>query len=219
MKNNFYIKEIAKRGKIKIFVVDGQKVRKDVDKEFTNFGQHFRFKCIPKYEFWLDKEAAKDETDFFIDHLLIEWGEMKNGKSYQEACVKAERKELSERKKATKDKKQKPLHIKLIGKTKDNLNIFLIDGNQVRTIYDIEFTEGGHDFVYNYVPKNEVWIDNDLSQSERKYVILHELFERSLMKNKKMSYNNAHNKASEIEWQARHDKNILKEESEKLGWK
>jgi len=99
-KKDFYLKKIGKRGKIKIWLVDGSKIRRDLDKEFTNFGQHFSFPFIPKYEFWIDKEAVSNERRFFIDHLLVEWKFMKDGYSYSMALKLADEKELSERKKA-----------------------------------------------------------------------------------------------------------------------
>ena len=55
-----YIKKIGRRGKITIWVVDGTYVRTHLDEEFTNYGEHYGFKCIPKNEFWLDKEAQED---------------------------------------------------------------------------------------------------------------------------------------------------------------
>jgi hypothetical protein len=73
----------------------------------------------------------------------------------------------------------------------------------VRDLYDIDFTEGGHDWVYKFVPKGEVWIDNDVKPEERSYIILHELHERNLMK-KGLSYNDAHADSSQLEYHVRH---------------
>jgi len=63
----------------------------------------------------------------------------------------------------------------------DFLTIWIVDGEMVRTLRFIDFTEGGHDAVYPFMPKNEVWIDDDIKESERKFVLLHELRERNLM--------------------------------------
>jgi len=213
-KKEFYIEKIGQRGRIKIYIVDGFAIRKDLDEEFTNFGQHFRFKCIPEYEFWLDKEASPNERKFYIDHLLIEWKLMKEGVSYKEACTRADERERAERKR---HEKNNNVHLKIIGKVKDKIKIWTISGKTVRDSLDIDFTEGGHDYVYSYVPKDEVWIDNDVTEKEKPYVILHELFERKLMK-KGYDYNNAHVKASEIEWKARHDDEKLNKSLKKLGY-
>ncbi len=45
--------------------------------------------------------------------------------------------------------------------------------------FDIDFTAGGHDYVYEFVPENEVWIDDDIAEAERGYVLVHELHERN----------------------------------------
>jgi len=221
-----YIKKAGKIGKISIWIVDGKKVRSELDEEFTNFGQHFRFKIIPEYEFWLDKEAKCNEKHFFIDHLLTEWRLMKQGMPFEKAIVIADQREEVERKR-TKDLKKildrrgapcaKKVHAKLLGKI-NRISIWLVNGRLVRSDFDIDFTEGGHDLVYNFVPKNEVWLDDDIVSNERPYVLLHELFERSLMA-KGLTYHQAHRKASKLEWQSRHDEKKLLKNLEDFGWK
>lgn len=218
---DYYLKKIGRRGKIEIWLVDGGLVRRDLDEEFTNYGQHFRFKCIPEYEIWIDKEAVANERRFFIDHLLTEWRLMKAGLSFAEASNAADAEEQTERNKAGDFKKifsEKDFtkfHRGLLKKTKNGVEIWLVDGRLVRSVLEIGFVQGGHDCVYNFVPKNEVWIDNDLVVSERPYVILHELYERGLMK-KGLTYPDAHRKASRLEWFTRQDPKILEENLESL---
>ncbi|PJA63688.1 MAG: hypothetical protein CO160_02335 [Candidatus Portnoybacteria bacterium CG_4_9_14_3_um_filter_43_11] len=218
-KKDFYLKKIGRRGKIDIWLVDGAKIRRDLEKDFTNFAEYYYFPIIPKYEFWIDRESVPNERRFFIDHLLAEWRLMDGGMSYQRAKEIANQKELSERKKAGDLEKvinqksefsPEKVHRRLLDKTKDEIDIWLVDGRLVRSAFDIGFTEGGHDLVYQYVPKNEVWIDDDVFAKERPYVLLHELYERSLMKSG-LTYLRAHRKASRLEWRARHSEQILDE--------
>lgn len=225
-KPSYYLKKISKIGKINVWEVDGEKIRDELDIEFTNFGQHFRFSYIPEYEFWLDRESSPDDKPFFIDHLLVEWKLMRNGLSYVDALVLADKKEKSERKKSkeaetgesmTYEIKIKKIHKRLLGRVKKDIKVWLVDGFLIRSMFDIDFTEGGHDLVYDFVPNNEVWIDNDIKPKERLFVLLHELLERSLMA-KKMKYNSAHKKASKLEWSARHDGDTLENGLIKLGW-
>ncbi|MBU3943003.1 hypothetical protein KKA24_03405, partial [Patescibacteria group bacterium] len=185
-KRRFKIKKIGKRGEIFIWIVDGEKIRNKLDINFTNFGQHFRFSFIPKYEFWLDKEANPNEQCFFIDHLLVEWKLMKEGTSYDNALEIANKKERSERFKAGDFKKVddsdgvpdiEKIHSYLLGTTHNGITVWLVYGRLVRSVLNVDFTEGGHDLVYSFVPKNEVWIDDDLLKKEIPYVILHELYE------------------------------------------
>lgn len=212
-----YQEKVGRQGSITIWLVDADYVRSNLDEEFTNFGQHYRYKFIPENEFWLDKETNLDERQFFIDHLLLEHRLMKQGGSYDDALTKADRKEKSERKRAGKIPRNprknrgdaEKTHLQLIGKTSD-VNIWLVDSELVRDLFDIDFTEGGHDIVYNFVPKNEVWIDNEVTPEERPFIIFHELHERSLMK-KGTSYEDAHSESSHLEYHLRHRPNELDE--------
>jgi len=216
-----YLEKIGERGDITIWLVDGFYVRKNLDEEFTNFGQHYRFECIPENEFWIDREASPNEQPFYIDHLLLEHRLMKKGVSYVKALEFADRKERAERKKAegilpaqSKGEVNPTIvHLQIINKT-DDATIWLVDGRLVRDLFDIDFTEGGHDWVYKFVPKGEVWIDNDVEPEERSYILLHELHERNLMK-KGLSYNDAHADSSQLEYHVRHHLNELSEALQK----
>jgi hypothetical protein len=229
MKKEFYLEKIGTRGNIDIWIVDGQKIRTDVEKEFTNFGQHFHFDCIPENEFWLDKEAQPNERRFFIDHLLIEWQLQKEGKSYADAITEADKKEKAERLK-TGDLEEvknsagkldpKKVHKHLLKKINyegEELSVWVVDGRLIRSSFYIDFTEGGHDFVYKFVPKHEIWLDDDLMEKERPYVLLHELNERQLM-SQGWTYDKAHANSSKIEWESRHNPAILEEKLGLLGW-
>ena len=85
-----YLKKADQRGNISIWIVDGTYVRTHLDEEFTNYGQPLAFECIPKNEFWLDREAKPDEHVFFIDHLLVEHDLMAKGASYDDAITQAD---------------------------------------------------------------------------------------------------------------------------------
>ncbi|MFA5805341.1 MAG: hypothetical protein WC879_11925 [Melioribacteraceae bacterium] len=221
-----YLKKVGQRGTISIWIVDGTYVRTHIDEEFTNCGQHYNFKYIPKNEFWLDHEGKADEQKFFIDHLLVEHKLMGKGVSYNEALEQADKVELSERKKSGDVKKltkgknlpdAKKVHIRLWKKLETPVSVWIIDGRLVRSVFDVDFTEGGHDYVYEFVPQNEVWIDNDLEEVERPYVLLHELHERNLMA-KGWDYDRAHEDSSKIENHCRHNPNELHIALGKEGW-
>lgn len=208
---NYRIKLIGKRGRIKIWRVDGTAIRNELDVNFPNAGQHYKFSYIPKYEFWIDKEAVENDTKFLIDHLLVEWKLMRCGMKYEDALDIANAKERAERQKSKKYqavfKKKKvflrgDIYKKVIGRTKDGVTVWLVDGFLVRSEYDPDFVEGGHDILYHYIPKDELWIDDDIYKNEYLYIVLHELYERKLMKNG-LNYHLAHYNASKVEWRAR----------------
>jgi hypothetical protein len=219
-----YIKKYGEMSHFIIYIVDGNYIRTNIDEEFTNFGQHYRFKYIPKNEFWIDLEHGKsDESKFFIDHLLLENRLMAQGKNYSFAEYEAEKKEKLERIKTDsilKKNKQNDselinkIHIKQLKKFSGKVKVWLVDGRLVRDLYRVQFTEGGHDLVYSFIPPKEIWIDDDVSPKERKYIILHELYERNLMA-KGWTYdlskntNSAHFAASHIEYKCRHNPKLL----------
>ncbi len=221
-----YVRKVGQRGNITIWIVDGTYVRTHLDEEFTNFGQHYVFDCIPGNEFWLDREAKEDEQKFFIQHLLIEHRLMAKGVEYNDALEAADRAEAAERKKAGDIRKLtrgsslpdlSRVHVRLWKTLTSGVTVWVVDGRLVRSVFDIDFTEGGHDHVYEFVPENEVWIDNDLDERERPYVLLHELHERNLME-KGWTYDKAHEDSSKIEYHCRHHPNELHDALAKEGW-
>jgi hypothetical protein len=221
-----YLRKVGQRGNITIWVVDGTYVRTHIDEEFTNYAQHYAFTFIPQNEFWLDQEASEDEQQFFIDHLLVEYELMKKKVPYDDALEAADTKERSEREKAGDIKKVKDghgladpskVHLKLWKTLESGVKVWIVDGRLVRSVFDVDFTEGGHDHVYEFVPHDEVWIDNDLEEVERPYVLLHELHERNLMA-KGSPYSKAHEDSSRIEYYCRHHPDHLHESLAAEGW-
>jgi hypothetical protein len=222
-----YIKKIDEIGNFKIWIVDGTYIRGSVDEEFTNFGQHYRYKYIPPDELWIDREAKHDETRFFIDHLLVENRLMSQGLSYADALVQADKEERKERRRA-KDFLQatekgrklpsaKNVHEQLWKKLENGVSVWIVNGLLVRSLFDIDFTEGGHDHVYEFVPENEVWIDDAIEEPERGYVLLHELHERNRM-SKGLPYDKAHAESSRLEYRCRHHPDELHDALVSEGW-
>jgi hypothetical protein len=232
-----YLKKFKELKGIKIYFVNGKFIREKISEEFTNFGQHYRFNFIPKNEFWIDKENSPGEEQFFIDHLLIEHQLMQKKVPYEKAMTIAGKQEKKERahskylrkkiKIKTKEKELEKIKIKFLKKYSSKLKVFLVDGELVRDLYYIDFTQGGHDLVYNFIPKQEIWIDNDISPREMEFVLLHEMHERNLMKlgwcyhtnsfhiNSGRIKKSAHRSASIIEKTCRKDTKKLKKYLEK----
>lgn len=77
--------------------------------------------------------------------------------------------------------------------------VVTVDGNSIKLKNDMDFVEGGNDQAYDYVPKGQVWIDKAINPKERKFIVLHELLEQRLMRNRGMSYDKAHAKANVVE--------------------
>lgn len=209
-----YLSQLGSAGGLRVWMVDGSWVRGNLDEEFSNFGQHYRFEFIPESEFWIDTEAAHDETRFFIDHLLIEYRLMKKGMTYPKALEAADRTERAERAAAD---ASGPLggppggmdaHEGLLGTLDNGVEVWLVNGQAVRDGPYIDFTEGGHDLRYAFIPEGEIWIDDDVEPAERPYILLHEAHERDLMESG-VPYDRAHKASSQLEWQTRHHPEML----------
>jgi hypothetical protein len=222
-----YIEKIDERGDIRVWLVDGAYIRSFVDEEFVNFGQHYRYTYIPVNEFWIDREAEHDERQFFIDHLLVEHRLMAAGMPYEKALPRADQVERRERRRAgdidrlTRHGRKLPdltgVHERLWKKLESGVSVWIVNGRLVRSVFDIDFTEGGHDYVYEFVPENEVWIDDAIVELERGYVLLHELHERNRMA-KGTPYSQAHAESSRLEYFCRHHPDELHDKLTDEGW-
>jgi len=222
-----YLQKLDKRGDIQVWIVDGSYIRGHIDEEFTNFGQHFRYKYIPEKEFWIDKEAEHDEHKFFTDHLLVEHHLMAEGRSYAEALIEADKAERRERRRAgdvtraTHRGQQLPegkaAHDRLWKKLENDVSVWIVNGRFVRSVFDIDFTAGGHDHVYEFVPAGEVWIDDAITEKERGFVLLHELHERNRMTDA-VPYSQAHAESSRLEYRCRHHPDELHDALADEGW-
>ncbi len=222
-----YLEKLDKRGNLQVWVVDGSYIRGHINEEFTNFGQHYSFPFIPENELWIDQETKNDERRFFIDHLLVEHRLMAKGVPYNKALTDADKVERRERRRAgdvrrlTHHGQQLPegreVHERLWKKLENSVSVWIVNGRLVRSAFDIDFTEGGHDYVYEFVPRNEVWIDDAIEEKERGYVLLHELHERNRMA-EGLPYSEAHSESSRLEFRCRHHPDELHNALEAEGW-
>jgi len=195
VRRKIYKKKIGDFHGYSVWYVNGYWIRNNLDRDFNNFGGNYLFAFIPKDEFWVDYENGDvKEAKYFFDSFLTIQKEMKNGKSHKEAVEIADKREKIERHKAkflkairkikVKEKILKRVHKKeILAKYTENLKIYVVGGDLVRSLFNVDFTQGGHDKIYNFIPTDEVWIDDDLYKKEVPYVLVHELHERYLMSN------------------------------------
>lgn len=215
--SKFLQKQISKNNNYAIWLVDGASIRKDINENFVEYGDSNLFSFIPKNQLWIDEDLDPKEYHYFINRFVYERKLLTSGKKYEKAEKKSDVFEKKERlssqecQKAIKNgrtKKELLIQIKkkLIKKYSGTVKVWLVDGSLVRTLFLLDYCEGGHDKVYSFIPKNEIWIEQALSSAERKFIILHELHERYLMSQGK-SYKNGHIGATEIEDFYRENKN------------
>lgn len=212
--DKIYLKRMGDFGGFKVWIVDGKYIRDNIEEEFTNYGQHNQFIFIPDDEFWIDQERNPGEEKYFIDSMLVMNRLISKGVNRSKAVKIANKLEKRERSKSKLMKREmkikkskgnllKKVYKKLIREySKGKLKVWVVNGELVRDLFFIDFTEGGHDKVYKFIPESEIWIDDDLEISEMNFVLLHELHERNLM-SKGEDYDSAHKSSSKIEYYCR----------------
>lgn len=191
-----------------VWLVDGAYIRKYINENFVEYDSNTYKSFIPKKEFWIDIETNPSEHPFFITHLLTEKRALQNGLNKEQASAIARRVEKKERLKHIRkslpfykknDKKIiEKIHFNLLQTYSDEIKIWLIDGKTVRDYLLLDYAEGGHDLVYDFIPEKEIWIEKILSPVERKFIMLHELHERFLML-QGLDYPHAHHGALIVE--------------------
>jgi hypothetical protein len=78
------------------------------------------------------------------------------------------------------------------------MKIFLVNGEYIRNRLETSFTMASHHWVSRYIPKDEVWVDEKMSDLDKAAVIHHEVYEIGLMR-KGMPYLKAHARATRSE--------------------
>lgn len=221
--NHIYIKKICDHGVREVWLVDGEMVRRDLNDDFVESGYHAWYHMIPVNEIWIEKDTNEDEWKYFLENIDIEEKGVAEGKTLEESSKKADAAEEKDRRRKNRiqkiltsreERKSALLKIhkrKLEKYSNENLDVWLVDGEIVRGIYGLEYGFGGHGFVYHFVPKNEVWIEEVLDSHERKFILLHELHERILMAREGKDYLHAHHGATIVEMHYRKNPEELDE--------
>ena len=79
-----YIRKLATREGLDIWLVNGKWVRDNIDVDFTEGGHALRYDYIPYGEIWIDN-ANIDEADYIIEHEIYERGRMAADVKYSQA--------------------------------------------------------------------------------------------------------------------------------------
>lgn len=87
---------------------------------------------------------------------------------------------------------------KIVGQI-GHVPVRMVDAELARHLCNSDFVVGGHGYVYGFIPKREIWLDRDMAPQAVACSALHEAVERTLQKQKKMSYDRAHEFANGVE--------------------
>jgi len=212
----------GEKNNYRIWIVDGNRVRQCIYKEFLYGGNEQRYLFNPKGEIWIDNAISCEEYDCTVYHELNERHLMaKYGWTYLQAhdsslaveqVIRKRNMEISiaheeSLKKVSildsysiKEIKSLPDSIKLQNiyripeGTRDGISIWVVDGYMVRKNIYPDFGFSGNDMAYHFIPPKEIWIDGQVSCEETEYSIALELRERQLME-KGLSYSDAYEDA------------------------
>jgi hypothetical protein len=192
-----------------ICIVDGPLVRQKIYPEFVYGGNEQRYLFNPKHEIWIDNSISVEEYRYTVAHELNERHLMGSfGYTYSDAhdsSLRLERKmRLADEETAKKHEAELPKvtscdcdsikeipelgdSIKLKGiylqlySIRNGISIWIVNGSNVRRDIFPDFGFSGNDLAYYFIPKNEIWIDAQISCEETEYSINCELNERQFM--------------------------------------
>jgi hypothetical protein len=124
---------------------------------------------------WLSKQEASDEIDIRVEELSNTML-----RHLREAGLGA------------------PVTVKMASTPE----VVKVDGEKVRDDVNVEFTGGSHSGAIPEIPKDEIWVEKDLSERDQRKIILHEAVEKALMQQGK-KLPKAHEVATSVEEKAR----------------
>ena len=191
------------------------------DEEFTNFATHDDFPhLIAKKQIWITEKLFAREGLYFLADALTDLKRKAAGASEETASragLEAER-ALREQMTGLRFRHGRPhrrvperIHIQPYLTLHDPefaIHVWIIDGFLPRCYYKTDYTEGGHGYVYPWVPKNEIWIEQALDRQELAFIVTHEYLELRLMRDKGVDYDSVHAICSDVEYHLRKERGI-----------
>jgi hypothetical protein len=192
-----------------ICIVDGSLIRQEIYPEFLYGGNEQRYLFIPKNEIWIDNAISVEEYKYTVAHELNERHLMAVfGYTYSDAhdsSLRIERKmRITDEKTSFKHESELPLvspydcdrikeipelgdsiklrniYLQLYSKRGD-ISVWIVNGAVVRRDIYPDFGLSGNDLAYYFIPKNEIWIDAQISCEETEFSIICELKERAYL--------------------------------------
>src|SRR5262245_55716206 len=180
-----------------VYSVNGLAVRNvaQPDEEFGNFATSDEFPdLIPDGEIWISQKLAARERVFFIADALTRLRRQADGLSSDNAYEEGLEVERLLREKLNgvayrDDKPHKRVpealyleHYLSLPDPQGPVEVWRVDGNLVRSYYKTDYTGGGHGYVYPWVPRPEIWVEDGVDDREVPFITAHEYLERRLMR-------------------------------------
>jgi len=77
--------------------------------------------------------------------------------------------------------------------------VYAIDGDEVKVKHTMDFVEGGNGMVYDFIPRDEIWVDARMEPQDWTHIAFHEAVESLLMEERGLGYDEAHAQANSLE--------------------
>lgn len=205
-----------------ICIVDGPLVREKIYHEFLYGGNDERYLFNPRGEIWIDNSISAEEYSYTLAHELNERKLMATfGYTYSAAHDSSLKLELRMRFDDQKAARQHELELPKVSPTdcdgikqikiiddsirlqnvylyqfesRNGITIWVVNGSLIRKEIYPDFGLSGNGYVYNFIPKGEIWIDGQISCEETGFSISREVLQRELM-SKGMNYDQSYQKA------------------------
>ena len=206
---NVYRYYWGKKDGFSVWIVDGAVVRNKIYSSFLYGGNEQRYPFTPKGEIWIDHAISCEEFELTLMHELNERHLMaKFGWTYyqsHDSSLSLElimRKDFAEKCRAhekslkkvpvtdysnIKEIKNLPdsIHLENIYRLplgeRESISVWIVDGYTVRATIYPDFGFSGNDLSCHFIPKNEIWIDGQISCDETEFSIMNELALRKEM--------------------------------------
>ncbi len=218
-----YRVRLGRRAGQRIWLVDGAQVVRFVYPAFIMGGNDQRYRFNPDDEVWIDNRIGIEEFEYTVAHELIERKLMREkGYSYDRAHKAGLELELRLRKgnekRALKREKTSALPIngvyRCFLRSAGGVKIWIVDGPKVRQHLDGDYVFAGHGYKYDFIAKDEIWLDSAMSAEQAHFALQHELHERRMIA-EGLDYNKAYPEALALEMQerSRQEKAALRHEA------
>lgn len=212
-----YRVSLGKRQAQRIWLVDGARVVRDVYPAFIMGGNDQRYRFNPDDEIWIDNRIGIEEFEYTLAHELIERRLMREkGYSYgraHEAGLDLEQR-LRKRDEMRALRREKTSALPVSGvyrsflRTRKGVKIWIVDGPKVRRHLDGDFCFAGHGYKYDFIPKDEIWLDSAMSVEQAHFALMHEHAER-LMHENGLDYDIAYPESLALEMEERQRQELL----------
>ena len=205
-----------------VWIVDGKIVREAVDPEFLYGGNHERYPWVPAHEMWIDHAISCEEFHYTLQHELCERELMAgHGWTYDAAHDSALEVEQNIRLDDLRLTQEHECQLREVSPTdsygakeirrlgdslrlheiyrlhvekRDTIDIWIVDGSNIRRDIYPDFGLSGNDLAYHFIPASEIWLDAQVSCEEMEFNIRLELAERTLIAGG-LLYDDAYEKA------------------------